>query len=86
MEKINSDNFCNMKNIPFFVYGTLMKNFSNHYHIFKNITNMEIKKGELEQACLYHFDMGFPGVYELKEENKTVKGELIFLNKINEEN
>lgn len=84
-----SNNLNNMEKIPFFVYGTLMKNFKNHKHIFKNLKDIQIKKAELEQATLYHFEMGFPGVYKSnilnQEKNETVKGELIFLDKVKEE-
>jgi len=85
MNTNNNSNNKMKKNIPFFVYGTLMKNFRNHNHVFKIIKNIEIKKAELEQASLYHFEIGFPGAYASKGINQTIKGELIFLDKINEE-
>lgn len=86
MEKNISSNTNKMNHTPFFVYGTLMKNFRNHNHIFKNISILDVIKGELEGAKLFHFDMGFPGIYESNNKNDNIKGELILLNELVEEN
>jgi gamma-glutamylcyclotransferase (GGCT)/AIG2-like uncharacterized protein YtfP len=67
------------KNIPIFVYGSLLKNFWNYKHIFGEFGDLTIIKCEIENAILYHFDLGYPGIYESTNKKDTVKGELIIL-------
>jgi len=82
MEKLLSSNSKNSIQLPFFVYGTLMQNFRNHNHMFKNFKFLKIQEAVLEYVSLYHFEMGFPGVYESENKGDVVKGELISLDKI----
>ena len=65
---------------PFFVYGTLMKNFRN-YDIFLKPKEHAIKiiNGTIQGFYLVHFKEGYPGMFvNSKDPSSTVIGEIIF--------
>lgn len=65
-----------MKNIPIFVYGTLMKGEHNHF-ILENENVKYVGEGSLWGYELYAVTKSFPAV--LRNGDKAVKGELYYV-------
>ena len=65
------------KNIPFFVYGTLLSGFNNHKLVASRI--QKIVPASITGVQLAHFTEGFPGIYPARNKAvATVQGELLF--------
>ncbi|OQS00614.1 hypothetical protein ACHHYP_03270 [Achlya hypogyna] len=65
--------------LPFFVYGTLMKgfrNFEKHIRHFRSLRFLH-DRAYVAHADLYHFDMGYPGLYASASDGRNVYGELL---------
>mgnify|MGYP003977394671 CR=1 FL=1 len=65
---------------PFFVYGTLLRNFRNYNTFLKPKEHaIRITAGSVKGFHLVHFNEGYPGMFlNSKNQNTTVAGEIIY--------
>lgn len=61
--------------LPFFVYGTLMTGYGNHANVVRGRFT-RATAAALAGARIYHFDVGFPGMYR-GAADESVVGQLL---------